>query len=190
MGVMSAPELAASQAPFADAATRMWGAWAGTAVAVGAAIASFGVLNGWVLMQGQMPLGPARDGVFPQAFGALSTRGTPTFGLVLSSGLCTILVATNYTRGLLGLFEFALLLATVTVVVAYALASAAHISLIRRRPGVWGGRGAGRALVISGVALAYSGFVIVWSGWGPIFWGAVLMVAGLPVYRWSTRGRG
>ena len=36
------------------------------------------------------------------------------------AGLCAMLIATNYTRGLLGLFEFALLLATVTVVVAYA----------------------------------------------------------------------
>lgn len=189
MGVMSAPELAASQAPVADAAARMWGPLAGTAVAAGAAIAAFGVLNGWVLMQGQMPLGPARDGVFPSAFGRLSGRGTPAFGLVLSSGLCTVLVATNYTRGLLGLFEFALLLATVTVVVAYAFAAAAHIALIRRSPGLWGGPDAGRAMVISAVALVYSGFVIVWSGWGPILWGCVLLAGGLPIYRWSVSRR-
>ena len=99
------------------------------------------------LMQGQMPLGPARDGLFPAAFGTLSERGTPTFGLVVSSGLCTVLVASNYTRGLLGLFEFALLLATVTVVVAYACAAAAHVVLIVRRPERWAGRGSKRAMV-------------------------------------------
>ena len=41
-------------------------------------------------------------------------------GRVDRVGLCTLLIAANYTRGLLGLFEFALLLATVTVVVGYA----------------------------------------------------------------------
>ena len=66
MGMMSAGELAGSSAPFADAATMIWGDWAGTVVAAGAALAAFGVLNGWVLMQGQMPPAPARDGLFPR----------------------------------------------------------------------------------------------------------------------------
>ena len=49
---------------------------------------------------------------------------------MLSSGLCTVLVLSNYTRGLIGLFEFALLLATVTVVVAYAGAVLGSLLLV------------------------------------------------------------
>lgn len=187
MGVMSASELAGSTAPFAEAAKMIWGDWAGTIVAVAVVVAAFGVLNGWVLMQGQMPLAPARDGLFPRPFGRLSKRGTPAFGLILSSGLCTLLVATNYTRGLLGLFEFALLLATVTVVVAYAGAAAAHVVLIRRHPGRWGGADARRAVVVSTLGFLYSCFVIVWAGWEPILWGGVLLAGGLPLYLWSVR---
>ena len=190
MGVMSATELRISTMPAADAAARMWGSWGGTAVAAGATIAGLGVLNGWVLMQGQMPLAPARDGLFPKAFGRLSSRGTPTFGLFVSSALCTALVAANYTRGLLGLFEFTLLLATVTVLVPYAFTSVAHIVLIRRDPARWGGPDANRAMVVSVFAFAFSGLAIFWSGRGPMFWGVVAMAMGVPLYVWSVRTGG
>jgi APA family basic amino acid/polyamine antiporter len=182
MGVMTSAELAASTAPYADAAARLWGGWAGKLVAVGAATAAFGVLNGWVLMQGQMPLAPARDGLFPEAFGRLSARRTPAFGLVLSSALATVLVAANYTRGLVGLFTFAVLLATVTVLASYVCASLAHMLLIVREPARFGGRGARRALVVSALALAYSVWAVIGAGWDAVFWGGVLLALGTPIY--------
>lgn len=187
MGVMSSSELAASSSPYADAAAIMWGGWAGKAVAAGAALAAFGVLNGWVLMQGQMPLAPSRDGLFPKAFSRLSKRGTPVFGLVLSSGLATVLVAMNHTKGLLDLFEFAILLATVTVLISYLGASAAQILFIRRDPGRFGGPGARTAVVLSILAFAYSCWAVVGAGWGPVLWGCVLLAAGVPFYVFSTR---
>lgn len=189
MGVMSSTELAATSAPYAAAATRMWGGWAGKLVAAGAAVAGFGVLNGWVLMQGQMPLAPARDGLFPRAFGRLSPRGTPTFGLVLSSALATVLVAANYTRGLVGLFTYAVLLATVTVLVAYVCASAAQLLLIVRSPGRFGGRGARRAMAVSALALAYSVWAVVGAGRDAVLWGGVLLLAGTPIYLLSAGRR-
>jgi APA family basic amino acid/polyamine antiporter len=45
MGVIPPAALARSTAPFADAASSMWGVWAADAVAAGAAIACFGALN-------------------------------------------------------------------------------------------------------------------------------------------------
>lgn len=192
MGVMSVAELASSTVPVADAAARMWGATAGTVVAAGAALAGIGVLNGWVIMQGQMPLAPARDGLFPAAFARLNERGAPVFGLVVSSLLCTVLVAANYTRGLIGLFEFALLLATVTVLVPYAFTAAAQIVLIRRDPAKWGGDDAARALVTSVVGLTFSVLAIVWAGVTSILMGGLLLLMGLPFFFWSRSraGRG
>src|SRR5690242_5491128 len=55
IGIMPPSTLADSSAPFADAASRIWGGWAGDAVAVGAIVSAFGCLNGWILLQGQMP---------------------------------------------------------------------------------------------------------------------------------------
>ncbi len=191
MGVMSVAELASSTVPVADAAARMWGAGAGTLVAAGATLAGIGVLNGWVIMQGQMPRAPARDGLFPPAFARLNARGAPAFGLLVSSLLCTVLVAANYTRGLIGLFEFALLLATVTVLVPYAFTAAAQIVLIRRDPEQWGGADSSRAIVTSLVGLTFSLLAIVWAGATSILMGGLLLVLGLPFFFWSrTRAAG
>jgi APA family basic amino acid/polyamine antiporter len=189
MGVLPMNELAASAAPFADAAAVMWGDGAGRLVAAGAALAGFGVLNGWVLMQGQMPLAPARDGLFPESFSRLNARGTPAFTLLLSSSLCTALVLANYTRGLVGLFTFALVLATVTVLLSYILTPLAQIVLIARDPERWGGQGSRLAVVVSALAAAYSVFAVAGAGMREIGMGVLLFALGVPFYLWSTRAR-
>ncbi len=187
MGVLAPGALAVSSAPYAEAAAIMWGGWAGGLVGLGAVVAGFGVLNGWVLMQGQMPLAPARDGLFPSAFARLSPRGTPTFGLVLSSVLASVLVAANYTRGLIGLFNFAILLATVTVLASYVCTSIAQVLFIRRNPERFGGRDARRAIVVSVLAFAYSCLAVIGAGWDAVLWGIVLLAMGLPVYRSAVK---
>ena len=100
-------------------------ATAAHAVAAGAVVSCFGALNGWILLQGQLPLAAAVDGLLPRVFARVSPRGTPVAGLVISSVLVTLVVATNYTRGLVNAFTFIiLLLAGVPV----------YAGLARRRP--------------------------------------------------------
>ena len=77
-GVVSAEQLAESSAPLAAAATKMWGGLGGTFVAIGACISTFGALNGFTMLSGQVPAAAARDGAFPRRFGVLSARETPT----------------------------------------------------------------------------------------------------------------
>ena len=59
--------LASSNAPFVDLATHFWGATAGKVLAVFAAISGFGALNGWILLQGELPNVMAKNGVFPRS---------------------------------------------------------------------------------------------------------------------------
>ena len=136
-----------------------------------------------------MPLAPARDGLFPESFSRLNARGTPAFTLLLSSSLCTALVLANYTRGLVGLFTFALVLATVTVLLSYILTPLAQIVLIARDPERWGGQGARLAVVVSALAAAYSVFAVAGAGMREIGMGVLLFALGVPFYLWSTRAR-
>lgn len=69
MGIIHPSQLSESSAPFADAAGMVWGEWASYMVAVGAALSCFGALNGWILLQGQLPLAAAKDRLFPEIFG-------------------------------------------------------------------------------------------------------------------------
>ena len=190
MGLVPMQVLASSQAPFADAARALWGDWAANAVAIGAAISCFGALNGWILLTAKVPMAAARDKLFPAIFGRLSARGVPVIGLIISTALATILVATNYTRGLVGLFTFAILLSTLTVLVPYAFSAAAELWLLRQDSKQKGLRRPG-AVVIAVLAFLYSFWAMAGSGEEVVYLGFLLLMAGVPVYVWlrSVYGR-
>ena len=65
---------------------------AGKLVAVFAAISAFGALNGWILLQGELPRAMAIRGEFPRIFARESVHNTPTFGLCFGSALATLLI--------------------------------------------------------------------------------------------------
>ncbi len=169
--IVPGAELATAEAPFALAASRLWGSGAGLVFAATAAIACFGALNGWVLMQGQLPLAAARDGVFPQLFARVDARGTPRHGLVAGSVLASLLVLANYRKDLVGLFTFSILLATASCLLPYVVCSVA--AMRTREPG-------GR--VVACFAFVFSVAALVGSGAEALLWGAALVVAGWPVY--------
>ncbi len=183
LGVIPPASLAVSTAPFGEAARTMWGPWAGSFVAAGAAISCLGALNGWILLQGRIPFAAARDGVFPAAFARLSGRGTPAFGLFFSSVLVTILLLLNFGAGLVDQFTFIILLATLTALLPYTLATMAELMLYIREPGFRRERMTGR-VVLATLAFLYSLWAIAGAGQRVVFWGFILLLAGIPVYVW------
>jgi APA family basic amino acid/polyamine antiporter len=186
IGVMSLviPEaLASSTAPFADAARALFGDVAAAAVAAGAAVSCFGALNGWVLTSGQLAMGAAADRLFPTVFGRLTARGTPGKGMIVSAALASILVAMNYSRDLISVFTFIILLATLSTLIPYAFCSlAVWLMPGRARP-------AGTAAVVSAAAFIYSMFAIGGAGAETVFYGFLLLLSGLPVYVWVKRSQ-
>jgi len=187
MGILPAGELAGSTAPFADAGRLIWGPSAGFLIAGGAAISAFGALNGWILLQGQVPMAAARDGLFPESLSTLSRRGTPTTALVLSSLFVTGLMALNYTSSLVEQFTFMILLATLSALIPYALSALAELAIFVREREKFRGEKLAGASVIAVLALLYSLWAIAGSGRDALFWGLVLLLAGLPLYGLQKR---
>ena len=186
MGIIPPAGLAVSSAPFADAAREVWGNWAGYAVGAGAAISCFGALNGWILLQGQIPLAAARDGLFPKSFGSVSSRGTPVAGIVMSSVLVTVLIGMNYTKGLVEQFNFIILLAALHTLVAYTFSTMGELMIfVRERESFKGQRLFGSS-VIAVLAFLYSLWAIAGAGSEIVYWGILLLFAGIPVYVWIT----
>ena len=187
VGVMSlvAPEtLASSTAPFADGARRLLGETGARFVAVGAAVSCFGALNGWVLVAGQLPMAAAADGLFPQVFGRLSSRGTPARGMIVAGVMSSTIVAMNYSRGLVELFTFIILLATLSTLVPYVFCSLA-VWLMPGQPPPAGG-----AALVSVLAFLYAMFAIAGAGAETVLYGFLLLLAGLPLYIRVKRSRG
>jgi basic amino acid/polyamine antiporter, APA family len=187
--LVPAGSLAASNAPFASLIGAAWGPDAARAVSLFAAISALGALNGWILLQGELPRAMAADGLFLRAFGRTTARGTPVAGLIATSGLVTVLILLNLHRTLVGVFTFFVLLSTTSALAAY-LASSLALVRLRIRDGA-GRRRSGLALGILGCAgAAYSIGALAGAGKEAVFWGAVLLLAGLPVYVGLRRKRG
>jgi APA family basic amino acid/polyamine antiporter len=182
IGMLPAEVLHASAAPMAEAARRVWGHAAGTAIGVVATISCFGALNGWVLLQAQTTLAPALDGLFPKAFARLDKRGTPWLGLLVSSVLASALIASNYSRTLVALFTFTILLSTAATLLPYLITVLAWWRIDAT------GRPWRRAVALG--ALAFSVWALVGTGAETLMWGGVLLLAGLPIYLWQRRAAG
>ncbi len=189
VGVMSLvpPEtLATTTAPFADGARALFGSTAANLVAVGAAISCFGALNGWTLIVGQLPLAVARDGLFPKAFTRVSARGLPVTAMLVSGVLASALIAMNYTRGLVELFTFIILLSTLSTLVPYVFSA---LAVFRIADPAAPGRLPAMAKAIAGAAFTYGLWAIGGAGAETVYWGFLLLLAGLPVFVWVTRER-
>ncbi|MBS1884969.1 MAG: amino acid permease, partial [Actinobacteria bacterium] len=192
MGVIPATVLANSTSPFADAAGIMFGGSWDKVIALVALISTFGALNGWILLQGRVPLAAAEDGLFPEQFAKVhGKRNTPVFGLVVSSVLVSGLMLMNYTKGLVSAFTFIILLATLTTLVPYAYSAAAQVQLYFTEPDLFERRRFIRDTAIAALAFAYSIWAITGSGKDIIAKGFILLLAGIPVYVamkwWQTR---
>jgi len=179
MGIIPAGSLVHSNAPFADAAKLLWGGWAAKLIAGAAIVSCFGALNGWILMSGQFPQAAARDNLFPRMFARESGRGTPVAGLVFSSLVGTLLILMNYSRGLVDMFEIVILIATFFTLVPYMLCSMAELLLGR------GDKARGRNIALASLAFAFSLWATAGAGRDTLYWGTLLMLAGLPLYAWQ-----
>jgi basic amino acid/polyamine antiporter, APA family len=179
MGLIPPSLLHVSQAPFADAAASIWGEEARYLVAGGAVISTFGALNGWILVQGQMPMAAARDHLFPHVFAKENKNGTPALGLVISSVLISILTTMNFSNSLAETYKFAILIGTLTCLVAYLFSIIAFFIIDNKQPGIrWG------KMCIAFLAFIYSMWAVIGAGEETVYWGFILLMAGLPFYAW------
>ncbi len=176
--MLPAARVAGSSAPLADFVASFVGPGAGLAVAAVAAVSAMVALNGWILLQGELPWAMARDGVFPRWLARSSRRDAPVRAHLVSSGLLTLVVLMNYSRTTAQLFTFIALLATTASLVMYLACTAAALVLIRR------GRILGSPWLVAVALLAgiYSLWTIYGAGAEAAGWGFALLLAGLPVH--------
>lgn len=193
-GMIPSATLAESTSPFADGANVIFGGtWGGEAIAIVAMVSIVGALNGWILLQGRVPLAAAEDGLFPKRFAAVDEkRGTPAFGIVVSSLLITALLALNFQEqgGVVDLFTEIITIATLTALIPYALAAAAELYLFIVDRQSFSAVNLARSSVVALLALAYSSWAIWGAGQSAVAAGFMLLLAGIPIFlvvTWRSR---
>jgi APA family basic amino acid/polyamine antiporter len=166
-----------SSAPLADLMSRVMGSAAGKLVAAFAAISAIGALNGWVLLQAEVQLLLAERGVFPKFFTRVNKNGMPVYAQLLGCTLSVALIATNLSGGMIEIYSFIVLLATVATLVLYLAGALTMLALIKR--------GQAKGAIVTGCALiggAYALWTFYGAGGEATAWGAALLATGIPVY--------
>jgi APA family basic amino acid/polyamine antiporter len=179
MLLLPASILASSSAPFADATVAILGGPGASIIALGAIISTVGALNAQVLLSGQIVRAISLDGLFPRKLGELGSGGTPTYAILISASLASVLVLMNFSRGLVEAFNMMILLSTLTTLIPLAFAAIAALIFLRNdQPSV----GRTRAVITASLAFLYSLLVIIGAGAETVFYGFILLVAAMPFY--------
>ena len=178
--LMPAAQVAASPAPVAAFLGGVMGEGTAMVVAMFAAVAAFGTLNGFILLQGEVCGAMGRGGVFPAWFGRVSRYGTPVRAHLVSGVLVTGVTLLNYSRGMSDLFAFIAAVSLAAGMLAYFASALAAIRLLPHD----------RPLLIAAIAAAC---YVAWLTWGlggeANRWALVLLLSGVPVY-WAVRRGG
>lgn len=188
LGAVPPSVLQTSLTPFADAAAVMFGESSKYWVGAGVAISAFGALNGWILIQGQVPYAIAKDKLFPSVFAKENKKGAPAMGIVISSLFVSLLVGMNYTKGLVEQFEFLVLLTTTTILIPYLFSAGALVILYAERK-IFNTKGWANTIFIGTGAFLFSLWAVAGTGQESVFWGFLLLLAGIPFYIWVTINR-
>jgi APA family basic amino acid/polyamine antiporter len=140
-------------------------------------ISAIGALNGWVFLQAEVQLLLAERGVFPQVFARVNKAGMPVYAHLLGCALSVALIAMNLTGGMIQIYTFIILLATVAVLVLYLAGAATMLALLAR------GKAKGAILTAaSAMGAAYALWTFYGAGLEATIWGAALLATGIPVY--------
>jgi APA family basic amino acid/polyamine antiporter len=185
MGIIPAETLRHSVTPFADAAVIMFGPSARYWVSAGVAIAAFGALNGWTLIQGQVPFAIAKDKLFPAIFGRVNAKGVPYMGMIISGIIISLFMTMNYTKALVEQFRVLLLLSVFTMLVPYLFSAASYVVIRLEKKSLQAGGWVG-AILLGSLAFAYSLWEIAGAGQSSVYYGFILLMAGVPFYIWGV----
>lgn len=170
--------VAASSSPFATFFAAIIDPALGPAVAIFVAISAIGALNGFVLLQAEMPFALAKDGLLPTWVARLNGRDSPYRIHVFSSGLASLVIIANYSRDLAGLFQFMLLVTTSVNLIFYIACVLAYLKLARE-----GELAASPAfLAITFAALGYALWAVYGAGIEASLWSFGMTAAAIPLY--------
>jgi APA family basic amino acid/polyamine antiporter len=185
MGLVPHSNLVTNGTPFVTAFQTIFGhaAWVGKFMATIAVISGIGALNGWTLVTAEMPYAAAVDGLFLPQFAKLDRKGTPWFGIIISTIVASAIMGFAYS-GKTGLTVFTYLvdLSVVTVAIPYFFSACAQLAfLVSRRRRVVGWLLA-RDLLIAGCSVLFSLWVTFAAGFQAVYQALLMFLIGIPIY--------
>jgi len=179
-GILPLDILQKSPAPFAEAAKIIGGDYGGYFVAIGVIVSGLGVLNGWILITGQISMSTAKDNLFPSFFEKENKKGAPVVGFIIGGVLSSLVMLMSFSDGLVEQFKFIVQLTVFVALVPYLFSTAAYALIIIEKkihPKSWV-----KTFVLATLGFSYSLWAIYGSGNDTVYYGFLLLLLGIPVY--------
>lgn len=134
MGIVPQAELAASKAPYADLAARVFGeAWGRPLITLVAVVSCLGALNGWVLVVGYMGYSAGQEGLFPPLFKQTNVRGVPVNSFVVATLCSMALMGLALIQNLQAQFMFLVDASVNLVLIIYAACALSLCKMAKRK---------------------------------------------------------
>jgi basic amino acid/polyamine antiporter, APA family len=173
--------LAASNAPFADLFARILGDRSGQVLALFVVIGGLGALNGWTLVLGEVTQSMARHGTFPRFLSKENSHGAPTLALVGTAAIASIMLLSNYSQSVAGMFALLNVVVTAGNLPFYFVCSLVVLLGAHRFPGI----SPLRSKLVKAAALGaivYCSWATIGIGAKPLKWALGLLALGIVVY--------
>ena len=179
-GILPLDILQNSPAPFAEAAKIMGGDYGGYFVAIGVLISGIGVLNGWILITGQISMATAKDDLFPDFLKKENKKGAPVNGFIIGGVLSSIVMLMNFSEGLVEQFEFIVQLTVLVALMPYLFTAASYALIVIEKK--LHAKSWVKTFVLATLGFSYSVWAIYGSGADTVYYGFLLLLLGIPVY--------
>tara|TARA_B100000579_G_scaffold281247_1_gene232828 strand:+ start:166 stop:1470 length:1305 start_codon:yes stop_codon:yes gene_type:complete len=179
-GIMNPSDIAVSNAPYADAIGIVLGDYGKIIIAIFAIISGVGCLNGWTLLQIEIPKNLSEKRLLGTFFSETNSNGVPYKGVIASTIIVCILIGINYSKDLSNLFTYLILTSTFCTLILYFFISLSEIIIVFQKKKNFSSN---YKSLLSGItAFMFSIWIIVGVGYESIISGVILLSLSLPIY--------
>jgi APA family basic amino acid/polyamine antiporter len=176
IGILSPEQIQDSNAPFADAGGVIFGDYARYIMAFFAIVSALGCLNGWTLLQIELPKNLSKNNLFPEVFSKENSNKVPISGLIISNIIVVGLISMNYSKDLSNIFTYLILTSTFCTLILYLLLTIGEIVLIFKNKKYL------RTNFISIPVFLFLIWMIIGVGYDSILLGLLLLSISIPIY--------
>ena len=180
-GMIPQAELIVSKAPYVDAANKIFGHWGNIAMIVTGIIGIYGSLNGWILIQGQVPYAAAKEGLFPRYFAQTNKNGAPV-GVWVGSVLMAIVFLATYQPSLVNLTELLIDVSVLAMLLPYFYSAIAFCYLAVTKKETLTTSEKILLPIVGFISIIYTFAAIFGSGEKLIFISTIMFLVSVPFY--------
>jgi APA family basic amino acid/polyamine antiporter len=141
-----------------------------------AIVSALGCLNGWTLLQIELPKNLSKNNLFPEVFSKENSNKVPISGLIISNIIVVSLISMNYSKDLSNIFTYLILTSTFCTLILYLLLTIGEIVLIFKNKKYL------RTNFISIPVFLFLIWMIIGVGYDSILLGLLLLSISIPIY--------